>query len=159
LDWYNEKFEKQNGGCGICSDGPGTRRLHVDHDHKYAYVKIESRKCDAQKLVEWETTATYNGNQYINTGRTKSEAIKKMKLELKRDSVRGLLCHRCNRGMILFRDRIDLLEKAIIYNKKFSRQISDWQESSAEIDELIKPLVKEMNKRLAETLSKLIGLE
>jgi hypothetical protein len=36
---------------------------------------------------------------------------------------------------------------------------SDWQESSAEIDKLIKPLVKEMNKRLAETLSKLIGLE
>lgn len=119
LDWYTSQFEKQNFGCAVCTDGPGTRRLHVDHDHRYKYVKIESRKC----IGEWETTSTYSGNQYVNVGHTKSEAIQKMKLELKRDSCRGLLCHRCNRAMILFRDNPELLEKAIIYLKKFSGQI------------------------------------
>lgn len=32
--------------------------------------------------------------------------------------IRGLLCHLCNRGIGLFRERIDLLEKAVQYLKK-----------------------------------------
>lgn len=32
--------------------------------------------------------------------------------------IRGLLCHLCNRAMGLFRDRIDLIEKAAVYLRK-----------------------------------------
>lgn len=35
----------------------------------------------------------------------------------KTGKIRGLLCQLCNRGIGLFRDRIDLIEKAIIYLK------------------------------------------
>lgn len=36
----------------------------------------------------------------------------------KTDKVRGLLCHLCNRGIGLFRERIDLIENAVEYLKK-----------------------------------------
>ncbi len=34
IEEYEEQLARQNGGCAICGKLPGTRRLHVDHDHK-----------------------------------------------------------------------------------------------------------------------------
>ena len=114
LSWYNQKFKEQ-GGCAVCGDQPGTRRLNVDHDHHWVDVKVKSTKNDFQG---WDSEATYRGVLHCAHGATKSDAIREMKVILKKESVRGLLCHRCNRGMIMFRDRTDLLEKAIDYLKK-----------------------------------------
>jgi hypothetical protein len=33
-DRYDELLELQGGVCAICGAKPGTRRLHIDHDHK-----------------------------------------------------------------------------------------------------------------------------
>jgi hypothetical protein len=112
LDWYNEQFVEQAGGCAVCGEGPGTRRLNIDHDHKWKKIKIKTNKCG--KI--WNAYAEYNGAEYEALEyRTKSEALTKVKEELKRASVRGLLCHRCNRAMILFRDDSAILELAADY--------------------------------------------
>lgn len=116
LAWYEQQFELQGFGCAVCHDKPGTRRLHVDHDHKYRYVKIETLKISNGI---WVGGATYNGVRFDNVGRTKSEAIQKVKQDLKEASCRGLLCHRCNRAMILFKDQIEIILKAAEYLKKF----------------------------------------
>ena len=119
LDWYNAKFKEQD-GCAICGDHGKTRRLNVDHDHHWVDVKIVSTKNDFQG---WDSEATYRGVLHCAHGASKSEAIREMKAILKRESVRGLLCHRCNRGLIMLRDRQDLLEKSIHYLDKFQNVV------------------------------------
>lgn len=112
LEWYEEKFEEQ-GGCAVCGDQPGTRRLNVDHDHTYTKVKIATEKDLATGL--WMIEADYRNQHFGTMNKNRNLGIQEMKLTLKSASVRGLLCHRCNRAMILFRDRVDLLDKAIGY--------------------------------------------
>ena len=116
LEWYNQQFELQGRHCAVCPDGPGTRRLHVDHDHKYQRVKIETGKV---YKGFWSGSAIYNDILFTADGKTKSEVIQKIKQSLKEASVRGLLCHRCNRAMILFKDQIEIIRKAADYLEKF----------------------------------------
>lgn len=121
LDWYNKQFERQNHGCAVCGDGPGTRRLHVDHDHTYTKVKLISKKTDGV----WEVKAGYRTQWYFSYSRfKKSEAVRAIKQQLKIASVRGLLCHRCNRAMILLRDKPELLRKAAEYLENFGCPLS-----------------------------------
>jgi hypothetical protein len=117
LDWYNQQLKKQNGGCAVCYDGPGTRRLNIDHDHHYVDVKIISEKFKDG----WSATATYNGEEYVGFNKKKSLAIRKVKDDLLRESVRGLLCHRCNRALIMLRDKPDLVRKAADYLENFQK--------------------------------------
>jgi hypothetical protein len=53
------------------------------------------------------------------TGLTKSEAVQKVRQRLKRLSVRGVLCMKCNRGLELYRDDPALLLNAAEYLKQF----------------------------------------
>ena len=119
LDWYEEQFEFQNGGCAVCGDGPKTRRLHVDHDHHYVDVKIKTFREEAPYLGSWAASGLYNWTEYTGYGPTKSAAIRMVKDKLKAASVRALLCHRCNRAMILFKDRPETLRKAADYLENF----------------------------------------
>lgn len=36
---YEAMLSLQGGVCAICKQSPGTRRLHVDHDHKTGVVR------------------------------------------------------------------------------------------------------------------------
>ena len=104
-------FKAQPQFCRICGDQGKTRRLNVDHDHKYKLVKI--RVIKAGEL--WGAHAVYRNRVYFTSSAKLSGATARLKEILKSDSVRGLLCHRCNRAMILLRDRPDLLRKAADY--------------------------------------------
>ena len=40
LAWYVSQLEKQGGGCAITGKPPGTKRLHVDHDHSWTKAAL-----------------------------------------------------------------------------------------------------------------------
>lgn len=111
LEYYNSQLEKQSGGCGICQRPPGTRRLHIDHDHSWTKVKIWTMRV----IGGWVAYADYGPRYFRGESTTKPAAIKKVKALLKKSSVRGLLCANCNRGLIFFRDRPELFRAAAKY--------------------------------------------
>ncbi len=99
LAWYDRKLKEQGGHCALCSSTEKSRRLHVDHDHKWTQVKIETQK---DRLGKWTALANYRGREYLCFSEKKHLAIRDVKGYLKRDSVRGLLCYRCNKFIVGF---------------------------------------------------------
>ena len=70
LEEYNLLLKEGDGRCWICATEPGTRRLHVDHDHAYKKSQIISeREGDG-----WLLWVNYNGEIYLGHGKKKSEA-------------------------------------------------------------------------------------
>ena len=113
LAWYDKQLKEQGGGCSICFRPPGTRRLHVDHDHSWKKIKVEAKQHPLSK--NWRASAVYLGKEYVSGGAKKSLAIKSVKRMMLRDSVRGLLCYTHNAGLQKFQDDPDLLRSAAVY--------------------------------------------
>jgi hypothetical protein len=114
LDWYESELKMQGGVCKLCGNPPGTRRLHVDHDHKWTKVKIGTEKTPAGN---WIAEATYQGKTYIRFSAKRNDAIRDVKGFLKRASIRSLLCFRCNSFLVGFNDPA-MLRKAADYIEK-----------------------------------------
>jgi hypothetical protein len=111
LDWYNEQFERQGGECAICHRPPTSRRLHIDHDHGWKKVKIET----GRRYEGWFASAKYLLNVFISYAEKRSLAVRDLKNQLKRASIRGLLCYSHNAGLQKFQDNPDLLRNAAKY--------------------------------------------
>lgn len=110
---YNDILEKQGGGCAICGKKPNPeRRLHTDHDHKVPNLKILSWK------IEDRWIAMLAPHVYAE-GRYKRDALRKARQQLKKASVRGILCWPCNRALRPWNDNPDLMEKAAEYLRKY----------------------------------------
>lgn len=112
LAWYDSQFEKQGGVCAITGHPPGTRRLHVDHDHSWTKVKITATKGPG---IGWASSAYYLGKIYYGEKSTKSLAVRSVKAMLKRASVRGLLSYQANAGLQKFSDNPKFLRAAAKY--------------------------------------------
>jgi Recombination endonuclease VII len=110
LEEYNKLLKKQNGRCAICKSLPKTRSLAVDHNHKFKYIKIKTLKVGNDWYARSDKPVVL-----CFCGDKRNEAIQALRAELKRLSVRGLLCHRCNRGLQNFRDDEFILTKAVQY--------------------------------------------
>ena len=113
-DWYEQKLEEQNGGCAICGSTPKTRDLHIDHDHSYKKVKIETTKLHTGQYP-WMASTLYLGKSFTAQERTKSEAIREVRKKLKTASVRGLLCFPHNTALRHFSDNPELLRAGADY--------------------------------------------
>lgn len=111
LEWYNRQLESQGGGCKLCGSTEKTRRLHVDHDHSWTKIKIETKKLSSGN---WQASAVYRGMGYNCFSEKRNLAIQDVKGYLKRDSVRGLLCFRCNKFIVGFGGP-EILRKAADY--------------------------------------------
>lgn len=116
LDEYKEMLEQQNGGCAICGRPPGDKRLHVDHDHRFDRVKLKSVKTE----LGWKTTTPENFVPWVSAyGKTKSIALKTVRQQLRRLSIRGLLDWKCNVAIQKFQDNPNKLEAAAVYIRRF----------------------------------------
>ena len=113
LDWYDQKFKEQGGGCAICHKPPTSRRLHIDHDHSWKKVKIDAQQQSLSK--NWKASAIYLGKEYIAGGAKRSLAVREIKKMLLRASVRGLLCYSHNAGLQKFQDDPKFLRSAADY--------------------------------------------
>lgn len=116
LEEYEQLLKDQHNACAICKKEPTTRRLHVDHDHSYKYVKIKSTKLMGGY---WRAEGIYRGLENTFLGFSKGEATKAFRAWSKKMSVRGLLCWPCNRGLQSWRDKPELLERAAKYLWRF----------------------------------------
>jgi len=112
LNYYDSQLEKQGGGCGICGAPPGTRRLHIDHDHSWTKVKVQSGR---MHIGEWVAWTQYLNRTFTFRAITKSQAIRGVKAQLKKSSVRGLLCYSHNAGLQKFQDNPKFLRAAAKY--------------------------------------------
>lgn len=124
----NAMFADQKNVCAACHRPPGERRMSVDHDHVYDRVKITvSRITEGQEHpFHFLGTATdHNGvfySMYVKTRKDARPAIRKL---LRRVSVRGGLCLRCNKGLAMFEDSkaplppAERLDNLAAYLRKF----------------------------------------
>lgn len=102
LDEYNQKLKKQNGGCWICGRPPKKVRLAVDHNHDIAKIKIKTRQVMDGKDNKLWIASVFEGSsrEVISSSEDRSKAVAAVRLELKRRSVRGLLCMICNHKIL-----------------------------------------------------------
>src|SRR5882757_5648051 len=113
---YNQILEEQNGVCKICQKPPTNRRLHTDHDHAMVRQKIDSKKLCLGNWLVW-----VSGMEIKTIQSTKSKGLAIVRSQLKRRSVRGLLCAWCNRGLRYYHDDYEILASASQYIKTFTR--------------------------------------
>lgn len=115
---YEYLLEQKGGVCWITGRPPTGNRLHVDHDHSWKKVKIETGKHEDK----WSASAKYNGNVYICIDPKKSLAVKDVKRQLLRASVRGLIGYSVNAGLQKFSDNPVWLREAAAYLENHENQ-------------------------------------
>jgi hypothetical protein len=93
--------------------------LHLEHDHKWRYIKIEVHQCDGSSW-SFMSTAFYRGIQFFSGGKTRLEARRKMKKILQKESIRGRVCWPCNRLIRFAYDDPVRLRKAAEYLERWN---------------------------------------
>jgi hypothetical protein len=121
---YNERLAQQGGGCAICGKPPAAKRLHTDHCHKFAkQFKIVARK---SSLGTWVAETVHRTDPlqkfFLGFGGfpSKRDAVNFVKKHLRRESVRGILCASCNRGLRFYFDKAELFTNAAEYLRTYA---------------------------------------
>jgi len=104
------------------SESAKKRGLHVDHDHGWKKVKINTLKMSDKS---WLASATYLGQMHVVRANKKSAAICTLKGTLLPLSVRGLLCAHCNRGLRYYKDNPVFMEQAARYLRTHQGTLND----------------------------------
>ena len=110
---YNKQLARQNGKCWICKKPPTAKSLAVDHDHYVEKLKIISSRT-AKGWMAWVP-----GVVNVAEDRLKSKALSIIRTKLKRLSVRGLLCWKCNTALKKFNDDAHLMKQSSFYIENY----------------------------------------
>lgn len=115
-DEYDHMLEQQLGVCKICFSAPKTRRLSTDHDHAWKQIRVITVR---DMEGGWHAYARYRSTMFNAQAPMKRAAVADVKAQLKKASVRGLLCPNCNRGLQRFFDRPESFDNAARYLREF----------------------------------------
>lgn len=121
-------FAAQGNVCAACKRPPGERRMSVDHDHRYDKVEIKVEKAPATTSDAGFYYANFrlHGQFRCLLGETRKSARLRVRQFLRRQSVRGGLCLRCNKGLAMFEDSkapllpADRLDNLAAYLRRFA---------------------------------------
>lgn len=119
LEEYEQMLADQGGVCKICGNPPKKNRLSTDHDHRFTktkYSKIKHRSVWSVWVGDPMTSTLIASDKRLRL------AIRAIKHQLKRESVRGLLCVYCNRGLRFFNDDPRKLLSAAAYITEFQNK-------------------------------------
>lgn len=125
-------FEKTGRNQKFCSRSCRKKaywRKHPDYRRKHAKLNAEIRSADETRLAynEYMRLRRYNltKEQLVELWERQGRKCAICPVEISLDApidhdhatgkVRGLLCHKCNRGLGQFEDSVVLLQKAIAY--------------------------------------------
>lgn len=111
---YDAILEEQGGCCAICGAPPLKNRLAVEHCHQWKYIKLLTTKT----AKGWHSIAAYWGKFHIGIGPKKTDAIRLVRKQLQRASVRGLCCFGCNSGLRKIRNNPEFAAKMAAYLRK-----------------------------------------
>lgn len=115
----------QHGVCKICGRPPKKVRLAVDHDHRFDRVKITVKLTTIGTFKYVANAVAPNGRRICWFAGTRKLARVSVHLELRKLSIRGLLCMNCNRGLQKFYDKPERFEAAASYLREFERRINN----------------------------------
>jgi hypothetical protein len=109
--------EKQGHVCAGCGNPPPLdgRRLSVDHDHAYANQRVEITR---DPEGGWFTCI--DDVKFFAAKR--GDVLRQAKAKLLHDSVRGLLCWKCNFGVLKFGGDPVRLRKLATYIESWEAQ-------------------------------------
>jgi hypothetical protein len=130
-------FKKTGRNQKFCSRSCGKKaywRNHPDYRRKHAKLNAEIRSADDARLAynEYMRLRRYDftKEQLVELWERQERKCAICSIPILQDApidhdhetgkVRGLLCHKCNRGLGQFEDSLVLLQKAIVYLKEFN---------------------------------------
>jgi hypothetical protein len=122
----NAMFAAQENVCAACKRPPGERRMSVDHDHWYDRLKIAVHKVNMVQGKLW--IAYCKELEITSSDPDRKRAKETVRIYLRKLSVRGGLCLRCNRGLALFEDSkapvlpAERLERLAQYLRRFNQR-------------------------------------
>lgn len=108
----------QGGACLCCGAVGKTKALPLDHDHRVEKWKVASRK-ESDYWVAWPAGEVPARLAFSETAKTKSEALKKVKIRLKRLSSRGVLDWKCNAALKKLNDDPYIAENLAKYLRNY----------------------------------------
>lgn len=123
IEEYEEMLKVNDGACWICGyiPKPDGNALSVDHDHKLIRAKIRFEKVKKAVVAVFSDPVSIEALVYPK-GIAERVARQEFRFQLKRASVRGLLCWACNTLLKKGRDCPEILESAARYLRKYKEK-------------------------------------